>query len=158
MADPVGILSFALHAAHKTYNAVQTVKDAPDDVRMLRREADHVRGFLQDVISVLQTDQRAQQGRAQTQFRALIEEARELTETTNTFLDKTTTRQQDGSYRVRKAKWLVYGSSVLKLADSFAHFNQTLCAVLCTHNMYASPPRSPDVIWTDWVTVMSARC
>ena len=46
MADVIGILSFALHAAHKVYDVVQTIKDAPDAVRALGKEASRVKGLL----------------------------------------------------------------------------------------------------------------
>ena len=46
MADVIGILGFALHAAHKVYDIVQTIKDAPEAVRTLGKEASRVEARL----------------------------------------------------------------------------------------------------------------
>ena len=50
MADVIGILGFALHAAHKVYNVIQSIQDAPSDVRALRDNAFQVHGFLEDLL------------------------------------------------------------------------------------------------------------
>ena len=50
MADIIGVLSCALHAAHKIYDLSQTIKDAPDVVRTLEKEAGRVEHLLNLVL------------------------------------------------------------------------------------------------------------
>lgn len=134
MADAIGILGFALHAAHKVYDLAMTIKDAPDDIEALRTETESVRGFLPQLIDILQVDEKTLSETAGLQFSALIEEARKLTEKANTLVDKAAVKKEDGSYEVTKAKWLLYARRARKLADDFRRFNQSLCAVngICT--------------------------
>lgn len=136
MADAIGILGFALHAAHKIYDVVQTIKDGPDEIEALQTEAERVRGFLSDLIDGMRMDdtEQALQERASAQFRALVKEARKLTESANSLLDKSTARKEDGSYRVTKMMWPLYAGSAKKLAEEFKHFNLSLCAVLAMRN------------------------
>lgn len=141
MADAIGILGFALHAAHKIYNVATTIKDAPDDVAALQNEAEHVRDSLSELIDILQTETDGPAGPARTEarFRALIAEARTLTESVNTLLDKATIRKADGSYEVTRVRWPLYIRRAKKLADDFKNFKQLLSAILSIHTVYAAP-------------------
>lgn len=136
MADAIGILGFALHAAHKVYDVVKTIKDAPDEIEALQTEAERVRGFLSGLIDGLRTDDTEQglEERASAQFRSLVKEAIKLTESANSLLDKATTMKEDGSYKVTRIMWPLYSGSAKKLADDFKHFNLSLCAVLAMRN------------------------
>ena len=50
MTDVVGILGFTLHAAHKVYTIIESIKDSPNEIQALRDDAFQVHGFLKKVL------------------------------------------------------------------------------------------------------------
>ena len=129
-SDVIGILGFALHAAHKVYKIVQTIKGAPDEMKALQMEANRVRELLSELIDAVNASSKDQSSaRTSSHFRALVDEARRLTEAANKFVDKATTTKADGSYEVKKIKWVRYSSEGKALAAEFKGFYLSLCAV-----------------------------
>lgn len=78
MADALGILGFALHAAHKIYDIAQTLKDAPEEIRALQTEAALVRAFLPDLLTSLEHDANHPVFSNTLQLQILLEQAERL--------------------------------------------------------------------------------
>lgn len=135
MADVIGILSFALHAAHKVYDVVKTIKDAPDEIEALKTQTKRVEYFA-DFIDGLQAGDQVLSEATSTQFRTLATQAEKLTKSTDALLKKVTTKTANGTGEVKKlnVKWPLYSSSAKKLADDFKQLNLELGSVLAVHN------------------------
>ena len=132
MADILGILGFALHAAHKIYDVVQTIKDAPDTVRALGQEALRVKtllavmlpgpdGELYGSLLLRNVDNPL--------VRTLADDARELEAAVDALLAKAIRHNEDGTHEVRKARWLFYVGEAEKLSRQFQTFYGSLTAV-----------------------------
>ena len=130
MADVIGILSFALHAAHKVYDIVQTIKDAPDAVRALGKEASRVKGLLTVMLPqpngepspLLRND-------GNPLVKSLVEDAQELETAVEALLAKAVRRKEDGTHAVRKSRWVFYAGEAEKLSAQFQKFHGSLTAV-----------------------------
>ena len=133
MADIIGILAFALHATHKIYNIVESIKDAPNEIQALRDDALRVRGFLQELLNSPNEDRRVRQVNPgdlpDQQTEALVKHARGITAIADTFIAKATIPRNDGTYEVRKLKWPFYACQAKKLSKQFRSFYQSLTAV-----------------------------
>lgn len=136
MADVIGILGFALHAAHKVYDVVKTIKDAPDEIETLKTQTKRVEYFAA-FIDQLQTEDQVLSEATTTQFRTLATQAEKLTKSANSLLKKVTTNTTNDTDEVRKLniKWPLYASRAKKIADEFKQLNLELGAVLTVHNM-----------------------
>ena len=144
MADVIGILGFALHAAHKVYNIIQSIQDAPSDVRALRDNAFQVHGFLEDLLdkqtkgesghSPLSRDDQS------AAVAALVEQARDIVAAANKFIEKTTEPNEDGTYSVKKLQWLLKPGKAKALAEQFRSFYIQLTAVYTVSSSYVSGP------------------
>ena len=133
MADVIGILGFALHAARKVYTVIESIKDAPGEIQALRDDAFQVHGFLKKVLE--QRDEggpgaplRAR-GVEDPQVDALLRRAQTITSIVNAFIKKTTTEKDDGTYAVKKLVWPVYAGDAKKLSEQFKAFYASLTAV-----------------------------
>ena len=130
MADVIGILSFALHAAHKVYDVVQTLRDAPDAVRALGKEASRVKGLLTVMLPqpngepspLLRNDDNPL-------VKGLAEDAKELETAVTVLLAKVTRQKEDGTHEIRKTRWIFYAGEVEKLSAQFQTFYGSLTAV-----------------------------
>lgn len=85
MADAIGILGFALHAAHRVYQLIEKIREAPEEIRGLQKEVTRVRALLDGLRDDLQTGQLSM---GQDLLKPLLEEAEQLTAATETFLKK----------------------------------------------------------------------
>ena len=145
MADVIGILGFALHAAHKVYNIIQSIHDAPSDVRALRDNAFQVHGFLEDLLdkqakgesghSPLSRDDQS------ARVAALVEQALDIAATVDRFIEKTTEQKDNGTCRVKKLQWLLKPGKAKELAEHFKSFYVRLTAVYTVSSSYV-PNRS----------------
>ena len=137
MADVIGVLSFALHAAHKVYDIVQTIKDAPDAVRALGKEASRVKGLLTVMLS-------EPNGELSSFLRnidhplveTLVEDAKELGSTADTLLAKVTRQREDGTHKVKRYRWPFHAGEAEKLAAQFQAFYVSLTAVYAVATSY----------------------
>ena len=144
MADVIGILGFALHAAHKVYTMVESIKDAPGEIQALRDDALQVHGFLEKLLGSQNEDAEGKgeplrMGNVQDpQIDALVRKARALTDTVDTFFNKTTTKKDDGTYVVKKLRWPLYTGEARKLSEQFKSFHLSLTAVYTVLTSYVS--------------------
>lgn len=130
-ADVIGILGFALHAAHKVYDFVETIKDAPGEIRALQKQASFVCSFIPELQKTLNQPQQLSLAKS-TQLQMLEEEGRALEESVEKFLDKVTKKKQDGSREMNKFSRIKYwfrASGGQELRDQFKDFLLHLTAV-----------------------------
>ena len=139
MADVIGILSFALHAAHKVYDVVQTLKDAPDAARALGKEASRVESLLMAMLP----EPESISGRfpmlrsVDTPLvNSLVTDAKELETAVKALLAKVTRQKEDGTHEIRKACWIFYAGEVEKLSGQFQAFYVSLTAVYAVATSY----------------------
>lgn len=140
MADVVGILGFALHAAHKIYNVIESIKDAPSDIQTLRDDALQVHGFLH---KLLDSNKEGELSSAlctgdlrDGQIDSLVKKAEIITKTVDKFIKKTTTERESGTYEVKKLKWPLYAGEAKKLSEQFKAFYSSLTAVYTISTSY----------------------
>lgn len=140
MADVVGILGFALHAAHKIYNVIESIKDAPSDIRTLRDEALQVHGFLDKLLDSKKEGELSSAlcpgDLRDGQINTLVKNAETITKTVDNFIKKTTTEKDGGTYEVKKLKWPFYAGEAKKLSEQFKAFYSSLTAVYTVSTSY----------------------
>ena len=118
MADVIGILSFALHAAHKVYNIIESIKDAPEVIQALRDDALQVHGFLERFLDE-QASRSCLDHAAEPQVAALVRKAERLATAVTNFLDKATAQKSNGTHEVKRVKWPLYAGEARKLSEDF---------------------------------------
>ena len=132
MADVIGILSFALHAAHKVYDIVQAIKEAPDVVRALGKEASRVESLLVAMLSEPESNSEPSPMLRSVDnplVKSLAEDAKELETAVKVLLAKVTRQKEDGTYEIKKSRWIFYAGEVEKLSAQFRAFYGSLTAV-----------------------------
>ena len=130
MVDVIGILTFALHAAHKIYDVVQIIKDAPDAVRTLGKDVSRVEGLLTLMLA-------GPNGQSSSLLHnignplieTLVKDAKELGSATETLLAKVTRQREDGTHKVKKCRWAFHAGEAEKLSGQFQTFYVSLTAV-----------------------------
>lgn len=136
MADVLGILGFALHAAHKIYDIVETIKDAPEEIRGLQTQASLVRAFLPDLISALEHDRHHSSYSHGIQLEILVKQATDLKASVDRFVGKVTKERTDGSHEIRKLAYLFRASGGQELREQFKEFLTLLNAVNTSRYAY----------------------
>ena len=142
MADIIGILSFALHAAHKVYDVVQTLKDAPDAARALGKEASRVESLLAAMLPESESNSQLSpilRSVDNPLVKSLVEDAQELEAAVKVLLAKVTRQKEDGTYEIRKSRWIFYAGEVEKLSAQFQAFYGSLTAVYAVATSCVSP-------------------
>ena len=130
MADVIGILSFALHAAHKVYDVVQTLKDAPDAARALGKEASRVESLLTVMLPEPSGEPSPLLRSVDNALvKTLVEDAKELGSTAETLLAKVTRQREDGTHTVKRYLWPFHAGEAEKLSNQFQTFYISLTAV-----------------------------
>lgn len=130
-ADVIGILGFALHAAHKVYDFVETIKDAPEEIRALQKQALFVCSFIPELQNSLNQTNSPSLARS-TQLQMLEEEGTELELSVEKFLDKVTKKRQDGlreMNKISRVKYWFRTSGGQELRERFKDFLLHLTAV-----------------------------
>ena len=130
MADVIGILFSALHAAHKVYDVIQTIKAAPDAVRILGKEASRVKALL----AMMLPDPNSEpspllRGNDTPLVKVLVEDACELEAAVGALFAKAVKRKTDGRHQVRKYRWPFHAGEAEKLSSRFQAFHGSLTAV-----------------------------
>ena len=141
MLDVLSILGFTLHAAHKVCDAVQSIKDAPDAIKALEKEATRVRTLLAKMlppsyhfsVSLLQRI-----GTDDPQLAVLADDAKILTNAVDALLSRATTRREDGTHQVKKRYWLFYAGEANSLAEQFEAFYASLVAISAMYTLYVT--------------------
>ena len=137
MADVIGILSFALHAAHKVYDVIQTIKDAPDAVRTLGKEASRVNGLLTAMLAESNAQSSSLLRHVDHPLvTTLVEDAKELGSTAETLLAKVTRQREDGTHEVKRYRWPFHAGEVEKLSGQFQACYVSLTAVYAVATSY----------------------
>ena len=131
MADIIGVLSCALHAAHKIYDLSQTIKDAPDVVRTLEKEAGRVEHLLNLVLGTPGSTPQPWGSVDHYLLQGLVEDAEALVTAVDFLFGKTTKVNADGRHEAKKLTWPLYATLAKKLAEKFKAFHLSL-TVVCT--------------------------
>ena len=128
MADVIGILSFALHAAHKIYDIIESIKDAPEVIQALRDDALQVHGFLKRFLDDRGSRSRVEDAR-EPQVAALARKAERLVTSVDAFLSKATSQKRDGAHKVKRIKWPLYEGEARMLSEEFRAFYVSMTAL-----------------------------
>lgn len=128
MANALGILGFALHAAHRVYELIEQIRDAPDEARGLKTEASRVHALLNRLHDDLRNDRLFIE---EELLGPLLEEAEQLAGATKKFLKKVTKESSStpGQVDVHKIKWLVFANHGKKLREQYKGFFLSIGAV-----------------------------
>ena len=129
-ADVIGILGFALHAAHKIYDIVQDVREAPEKVRKLKEEASDISrlyeqlGIRRDSVEGLILPP------------GLAERGEDLLKAGEEFVDKVTKLAGDGTRNVKTIKWMFKITRATKLEEAFTKFRRELTDACVITTLY----------------------
>ncbi len=126
--DAFGTVMSALHAAHKVYELVKTIRDAPEEIQALQDQAQLLDNILPRIKDVLQREGDS------TLVALLVTKAEELTSSVTKFLDKATTTLQD-KRKVKKWKWLFRADEAKGLAEKLRAFYGSISAVCAAHSI-----------------------
>ena len=127
----LGTLQNVYTVAKQIYDVVQSIRNAPEAIRELERQAVLVQG----VLGTLQSDL---EGRGDAELvdwstepcLSMIERAQELVKEAEKFLKKATKEKDDGRKTVRKLEWIFFAQSDAQvLATKFQTFYGSLCVV-----------------------------
>ncbi|PSR75442.1 hypothetical protein PHLCEN_2v9117 [Hermanssonia centrifuga] len=122
MADPLGIITSTLHAAHKVYEIVKTIKDAPEEIQALQDQAHLLDSILPGISDFLQ---RAGES---TSMSLLAAKAGELNASVERFLNKATKMSPRGERKVKKLKWWFNADEAKSLTGKLSVFYGALSA------------------------------
>ncbi|PSR74278.1 hypothetical protein PHLCEN_2v9973 [Hermanssonia centrifuga] len=122
MADPLGIITSALHAAHKVYEVVKTIKDAPEEIQSLQDQVELLYSILPRI-----NDFPHRAGESAS-ISLLVAKAEELNSSLDKFLNKTTKISQ-GKRKVKKLKWWFNADEAKSLTGKLSVFYGALSAL-----------------------------
>lgn len=132
MADVLGILGFVLHAAHKVYTVIESIKDAPTDIQALHDDAFQVHGLLKKLLGSQDEGGESCPPRAgdvdDPQIDALVKKAQAITAKVEVFISKTMAQKADGKRVIKKLKWPLYAGEAKALSEQFKAFYLSLTA------------------------------
>ncbi len=128
MADPVGIVTSALHAIHKVYNLIQKIKGASEKIQTLQEEAVVLEGILPQIMAILAREPHSEC------IAVLISRAEGLNDSVDRFVNAATKVAQ-GKRKVKKLRWIFKGDEAKELAEGFKSFYGYLSAVC---NVYST--------------------
>ncbi|PSR72024.1 hypothetical protein PHLCEN_2v12090, partial [Hermanssonia centrifuga] len=126
--DAFGTVMSALHAAHKVYEVVKKIRDAPEEIQALQDQTQLLDKILPRIKDVLQREGDS------TLVALLVTKAEELTSSVTKFLDKATTTLQD-KRKVKKWKWLFRADEAKGLAEKLRAFYGSISAVCAAHSI-----------------------
>ena len=136
MADVIGILAFALHAAHKVHNVVKTCREAPETVHTLGKEASRVEGLLMMLHSSNGDMHPALQEAGNPLVDTLVKDAEALIAGVESFFAKATKLNTDTTREVRRVCWPFYTGRAKELSEKFRAFYDSLSAVYTVSTLY----------------------
>lgn len=129
-ADALGILGFSLHAIHKAYDIFESIKDAPEDIQVLKSEAGRVKNFIPQLLDALQDGMiNPVAARSNTQLQELLQDIQKLTDESDKFLCRVTKKRQDDAVAVKKIKWIFNAAECTDLTTRYKNFYLSLCTV-----------------------------
>ena len=143
MADIQGVLACVLHTAREVSDIAQTIKGAPNAMHLLGQEALRTRILLAKVtlpLDGLSATTLRSLSVQDPQIMTLLDQARDLTAAAESLLAKTTTRAEDGSYRVKTRYRFSLADDAEKLSAKFATFYVSLTAMCAMSTSYVQFP------------------
>ena len=129
MTDVIGILGFALHAAHKIYDVTKACKEAPDTVQALAKEASKVEGLLMMLQPSNGDIPLALQDNGSPLANTLVKDAKALIVGVESFFGKATRLTSNSTREVKKVRWPFYAGQAKELSEKFREFYDSLSAV-----------------------------
>ncbi len=129
MADPVGIVTSALHAIHKVYDALKKIKGAPEEIKYLQEEAIVLEGIMPQIMDILAKEPDS------GHITLLVSRAKELTASVDKFVNAAT-KSIEGKRKVKKLRWYFKGDEAKELAEKFRNFHGSLSAICGVHSTH----------------------
>ncbi|PSS37303.1 hypothetical protein PHLCEN_2v853 [Hermanssonia centrifuga] len=126
--DAFGTVMTALHAAHKVYEVVKKLRDAPEEIQALQDQIKLLDNILPRIKDVLQ------RGGDSVSIDLLVTKAEELTSSVSKFHDKATAMFQD-KRKMKRLKWLFKADEAKALAEKLKAFYGSLSAVCAAHSI-----------------------
>lgn len=133
MADPIGIITSALHASRRIYETLKTISDAPEEIQTLQLQASMVGSFLPNVLEMVEHDQTHDALSGPEQLQILLTQAQGFQDAAQTFLTKVA-KGSSSDLRSR-IKYTIRASSGRELQQRYQGLLITLIAV--TTSRYA---------------------
>ncbi len=130
----IGIVAFGLNAAHKVYEVIDNIKDAPTDVLALKHDAKQIASLLLQLQELHILDSAVVPLSVDiVVLRKLFENALGEVEL---FIDKVAELRRDGEIRVRKLQWVLKGGRSKRLRESLRSLKTSIIAVLAASTSY----------------------
>ncbi|PSS01013.1 hypothetical protein PHLCEN_2v4088 [Hermanssonia centrifuga] len=146
----IGIVAFGLNAAHKVYEVIDNIKDAPTDVLALKHDAKQIASLLLQLQELHILDSAVVPLSVDiVVLRKLFENALGEVEL---FIDKVAELRRDGEIRVRKLQWVLKGGRSKRLRESLRSLKTSIIAVLA-----ASTSQSVDAVQALAIRLVEAQ-
>lgn len=131
MADPIEIIQTVISVSMQVYGVVKSIKDAPQELRLLDREVTRVLPILEYLFKILGERAGDRDGeREERALQILCDEARELVEKVHGWCMKI---NENGAYGLRKRdwpRWISKRSDRQELANRFRNLYLTISVYL----------------------------
>lgn len=141
----IAVIQVTSQTATQLYTFVDTVRNAPDEVGALSREAHSFYGVLRGLAVALQNPNVKEYVRRNTELRDHLQSLEEPIKTCNrrlselmVKLDRMTERNADGSRSVKSLKWYMDKGDVLTARSYLADTTQTVNLALSSINLLES--------------------
>ncbi|PSR81631.1 hypothetical protein PHLCEN_2v6313 [Hermanssonia centrifuga] len=130
----IGIVAFGLHAVHKVYEVVDSIKDAPADILALKHDAKQVGSLLLQ----LQQSGVLDSGVAppSVDLAMLMKIFEDALSQVELFIDKVAEDRRDGEIRVWKLQWFLKNGRCNKLRESLASLKISIIAIVAAYTSY----------------------
>lgn len=126
----IGIVAFGLHAAHRVYEVIDSIKDAPTDVFALKHDAKQIGNILLQLQQSRTLDSAVLPPSVDT---AILKKPFEVAlEEINSFIDNVAESRRDGKIRVKRLQWFLKGGRCEKLKGSLASLKTSIIAIVAT--------------------------
>ena len=134
MADPLSILTTAIHVSHRIYDVLKTMSDAPEEIRTLQFQASMIDSFLPNVREMIEHDQRHSPLSDPQQLQILLSQTRGFQDAAESFLN--TVAKKTSSDLYTRLKYTIRAADGKELKERFQSLLITLIAV--TTSRYAN--------------------
>ncbi len=130
----IGVVAFGLHAVHRVYEVIYSIKDASADILALQHDAKEVGSLL------LQLQQSQVLGSAVLPQNAdvfvLTNRFKDALSEITSFADKVAEERRDGKVRLRKLQWLLRDGRCAKLRAGMSSLKTSIIAVVAASTSY----------------------
>ncbi|THG96283.1 hypothetical protein EW026_g5519 [Hermanssonia centrifuga] len=135
----IGIVAFGLHVAHKVYEVIDSIKDAPTDVLALKHDAEQIASLLLQLQQSRILDSAVLPPSADVAV--LKKPFEDAVGEVELFINKVAEERRDGEIRVKKLQWFLKGSRCKKLRGSLASLKISIIAIVAASTSYANQPK-----------------